>query len=143
MSGQQHILVFRFLAEPADVYFGGKVHGGALLKLLDEVARVLVEAPALTKVQVEGHTDWYGALEYNDTLSQARAQSVVDYLENRGVAPGRLVAMGYGERRPLVDGPAGRREPGLSMNRRVEFVILEVDGKPHGPDKPVILDQVP
>ncbi len=112
-------------------------------KLLDEVARVLVEAPALTKVQVEGHTDWNGGLEYNDTLSQARAQSVVDYLEDRGVAPGRLVAMGYGERRPLVDGPAGRREPGLSMNRRVEFVILEVDGKPHSPDKPVILDQVP
>lgn len=38
MSGQQHILEFRFLAEPADVNFGGKVHGGAVLKWIDQAA---------------------------------------------------------------------------------------------------------
>ena len=38
MSGQQHILEFRFLAEPTDVNFGGKVHGGAVLKWIDQAA---------------------------------------------------------------------------------------------------------
>jgi len=49
--------------------------------------------------------------------------------------------MGYGKSRPLVTGPAAMRERGRAMNRRVEFVILEVNGQPHTPAAPVILDR--
>jgi len=109
--------------------------------LLDEVARVLVEAPELTRIQVEGHTDGAGTVDYNDRLSQRRAESVVAYLSEHKVDPRRLVAMGYGKSRPLVTGPAAMRERGRAMNRRVEFVILEVNGQPHTPAAPVILDR--
>jgi outer membrane protein OmpA-like peptidoglycan-associated protein len=109
--------------------------------LLDEVARVMREAPELTRIQVEGHTDSQGQPDYNLKLSQARADAVRTYLVERGnVAAERLVAMGFGQGRPIVTGPAGKREPGMGMNRRVEFVIIEVNGRPHN-GTPVILDR--
>ncbi|MCC6622866.1 MAG: OmpA family protein [Deltaproteobacteria bacterium] len=109
--------------------------------LLDEVARVMREAPELTKIRVEGHTDHAGDAAYNDKLSQARAEAVMAYLVAAGIAPERLFAQGYGERRPIVTGPASKREAGMAMNRRVEFIILEVDGKPQDPDAPVIIER--
>lgn len=109
--------------------------------LLDEVARVLVEAPELTKIQVEGHTDDQGSDDYNLDLSQRRAESVVSYLVAQGVDPLRLVAKGYGKSRPLVTGPAARRPAGRALNRRVEFVITEVNGQPHSPKTPAVIDR--
>lgn len=110
--------------------------------LLDEVARVMREAPELTRIQVEGHTDSQGRPDYNLKLSQARADAVRTYLIERGaIASERLVAMGFGQTRPIVTGPAGKREPGMGLNRRVEFVILEVKGRPHSGTTPVILDR--
>jgi len=49
-------------------------------------------------IELASHTDSRASLDYNDTLSQKRAQSVVDYLVGRGIAPDRMVAKGYGER---------------------------------------------
>jgi outer membrane protein OmpA-like peptidoglycan-associated protein len=66
---------------------------------------------------IEGHTDASGARDKNMALSQARAQSVVDYLGSQGVDPGRLTAKGYGPDRPL----RGTRAT-APANRRVEFV---------------------
>ncbi len=109
--------------------------------LLDEVARVLIEAPELTRIQVEGHTDADGSVEYNNRLSQRRAESVVAYLVEHKVDPQRLGAVGFGKSRPLVTGPAAMRERGRALNRRVEFVILEVNGQPHAPTAPVIIDR--
>jgi len=109
--------------------------------LLDEVARVLNEAPELTRIQVEGHTDGDGAVDYNQGLSQRRAESVVAYLVEHKVDPKRLVALGFGKSRPLVTGPAAMRERGRALNRRVEFVILDVNGRPHTTTAPVILDR--
>ncbi|MBL8784378.1 MAG: OmpA family protein [Deltaproteobacteria bacterium] len=95
--------------------------------LLDTVAKVLSEHGYLTKVRVEGHTDSEGPDDFNLQLSQRRAEAVVAYLVGKGVDGQRLVAQGFGESRPLAknDTPGGR-----AKNRRVEFKILEVLGKP-------------
>jgi len=95
--------------------------------LLDSVAKVLSEHPYLTKVRVEGHTDSEGVDTINLALSQRRAAAVVAYLVGKGVAPARLASEGYGEARPMMknDTPAGR-----AKNRRVEFKIIEIAGKP-------------
>jgi outer membrane protein OmpA-like peptidoglycan-associated protein len=66
---------------------------------------------------IEGHTDATGARDKNMALSQARAQSVVDYLVSQGVDSSRLTAKGYGPDRPI----RGTRAT-APANRRVEFV---------------------
>ena len=90
--------------------------------LLDQVAAILTERTDITKVQVEGHTDTRGPDARNLKLSQARAESVRAYLLGKGVAAERLVAVGFGETRPVdkAETPAA-----WDQNRRVEFVILE------------------
>lgn len=88
--------------------------------LLDEVAVALLDHPTF-RVRVEGHTDSVGNDQRNMKLSQARADSVRRYLMGRGVAPERLVAVGFGEENPLDDNAT---EAGRAINRRVEFHIL-------------------
>lgn len=90
--------------------------------LLEEVARVIVDHPNLQLIRVEGHTDSDGSHAYNERLSQRRAQAVVDFLVERGVARERLDPVGFGETRPL---DTNRTPEGKQNNRRVEFVILE------------------
>ena len=63
-----------------------------------------------------GHTDDVGEEAYNRELSERRAQAVVDYLATKGVAPGRIKAVGYGESKPLADNST---EEGRAQNRRV------------------------
>ncbi len=109
--------------------------------LLDEVASVLLTHPQLTKVRVEGHTDFHGDDLYNLDLSQQRADAVMSYLLTRGIPAARLESKGWGEERPLIPGPAGRTNAGRAKNRRVEFHIIEVNGQPHSPEKPVILEK--
>ncbi|MDX1734296.1 MAG: OmpA family protein [Halioglobus sp.] len=90
---------------------------------LGELAGFLQRFPDL-QVEVEGHTDSTGPESYNMSLSQRRAQAVVDYLVNQhGIAAGRLQAQGYGESRPVAgnDTPEGR-----AQNRRV-MASLEVE----------------
>jgi outer membrane protein OmpA-like peptidoglycan-associated protein len=84
---------------------------------LDEVYTTLSEHPDLALV-VEGHTDSTGTAEHNTELSERRAKSVVAYLTGRGIAAGRLSAVGKGEVEPVEDNatPAGR-----AGNRRVVF----------------------
>lgn len=91
--------------------------------LLNDVARVLVDNPQITKVEVAGHTDTVGDAAANQRLSAARADSVKAYLVQKGVAGGRLSPVGYGEERPVVtpdDTPDKQ-----AQNRRVEFLVLE------------------
>ncbi|MFP4599085.1 MAG: OmpA family protein [Persicimonas sp.] len=90
--------------------------------ILDEVAGALDENPQIELLRVEGHTDSRGSEDYNELLSQRRAESVRDYLIEAGVEPSRLTATGYGEAKPLADNDT---EEGRSRNRRVEFTILE------------------
>ena len=74
-------------------------------------------ADAAARVTIEGHTSSEGAEAYNLELSQARAQSVVDALVQRGIARDRLAASGAGEARPIA---SNDDESGRSLNRRVE-----------------------
>ncbi len=68
-------------------------------------------------VVIEGHTSSEGTAEYNQALSQRRAQSVVADLTRRGIPSGRLKAAGLGESRPIA---GNHDESGRSLNRRVE-----------------------
>ncbi len=85
--------------------------------VLDRVAEALVGNPDV-RVRVSGHTDASGSRLFNVDLSQARAESVVAYLTERGVAAARMEARGFGPDQPIADNgtPEGRR-----MNRRVEL----------------------
>jgi len=87
--------------------------------VLDSVARVLVKFDK-TQVAVEGYTDSTGSFEYNQQLSERRANSVARYLSSVGVSQLRLDPRGLGERYPIAsnDTAAGR-----AMNRRVEIRI--------------------
>ena len=87
--------------------------------ILDNIARVLNDNQHL-KFEVAGHTDNRGDYNYNVKLSESRAQSVRDYLVNKGVAGNRLTARGYGPDKPIAynDTSDGRRQ-----NRRVELVL--------------------
>lgn len=89
--------------------------------LLDEVVGVMLDAPDI-RIAVHGHTDSRGGLAYNRDLSQRRAQAVVKYLTDKGIAFERLEAKGFGPDKPIStnDTPEGR-----ALNRRVEFKILE------------------
>ncbi len=87
--------------------------------LLDELARVASECPN-AKIEIEGHTDARGSEQMNMKLSQARAESVVDYLVHKGISENRLSAVGYGESRPVAD---NETEAGRIKNRRIEFNV--------------------
>jgi outer membrane protein OmpA-like peptidoglycan-associated protein len=95
--------------------------------LLQQVGQVLRANPELKKVRVEGHTDSQGKDEANMDLSQRRANSVRKRLiEQEGIAPERLEAVGYGETRPVDNNKTAK---GRENNRRVEFIILETASK--------------
>jgi outer membrane protein OmpA-like peptidoglycan-associated protein len=92
--------------------------------LLGEIASVLQANPDLRRVEVAGHTDNVGSDKANLKLSQGRAQAVVDWLVKGGVEADRLVAKGYGEAVPLE---TNNTEQGRGVNRRVEFVIQQME----------------
>jgi len=106
-------------------------------------------------IELRSHTDTRGSDEYNDVLSQKRAQSVVDFIISQGIDPRRLVAKGYGEKVPrILDKSVTRenyffkagtelndrfinnlpteeiREAAYQLNRRTEFSVLSKDFKP-------------
>ena len=90
--------------------------------VLDEAARILTMHPEID-VEVQGHTDNIGSDAYNLKLSQKRAEAVRDYLiDKHMIEPVRLIPVGYGERRPIVDNST---EEGRQKNRRVAFLILK------------------
>ena len=92
--------------------------------VLDEVVTVLKSNPQIKEVDVEGHTDSTGSAEINRTLSKARAESVIKYIQSKGIKAGRLNPKGYGPDRPIADNAT---EEGREANRRVEFLITRQD----------------
>jgi len=76
-----------------------------------------------TVVAVAGHTDSDGSAEYNQTLSEQRAQAVSGYLGTRGVKAVRLETVGFGERQPIA---TNTTQEGKLQNRRVEISLLPV-----------------
>ncbi|MGH1490419.1 MAG: OmpA family protein [Acidimicrobiales bacterium] len=88
--------------------------------VLDEAAEYLLANPTLS-VEIGGHTDSDGPDEENLDLSQRRAESVKQYLEDQGVDGDLLEAKGYGEVQPLVPNDSSAAK---AQNRRIEFTIL-------------------
>lgn len=89
--------------------------------ILDGVAEKLVTRSEL-RVEIGGHTDSRGSDAYNQRLSEQRAQSVMSYLVEHGVAAERLTAVGYGEAQPV---DTNETDEGMERNRRVELKILD------------------
>lgn len=87
--------------------------------VLDSVAIVLNKYQQ-TLLDIDGHTDNTGSVEYNQQLSERRAVSVGTYISQRGVDPRRLLIVGFGETRPIADNST---DFGRQQNRRVEIRI--------------------
>jgi len=86
--------------------------------ILDEAARILKENPSID-VQVQGHTDSIGSVEYNLRLSDRRAATVKNYLVSQGVPASRLTTKGFGKANPVATNDTAE---GRAQNRRVELV---------------------
>ncbi len=117
---------------------------------LDTLVQVLVFNPTIT-IELMAHTDHVGSDQFNFDLSQKRAQSVVDYLIEKGINPQRLVAKGYGETWPktvtreiarqndflkrndelteefILNLTPEQQEIAKALNRRTEFRVLTTD----------------
>lgn len=115
----------------------------------NELIAILNNNPNIT-IELGAHTDMKGSFEYNDRLSQRRAQSVVDYLIEKGISPDRLTAKGYGELVPktitkklatqypqfkegevlteeFIKGlPEEDQEAANQINRRTEFQVKSI-----------------
>jgi chemotaxis protein MotB len=111
---------------------------------LNKVARVLKENVPDLNVGIEGHTDnvpiKHSGWKSNWELSTARALSVLHYLvDNEGISPQRLSAVGYGEYQPVASNDTGK---GRQLNRRVEIVILPRVSKVKGEERAPV-EEVP
>lgn len=88
--------------------------------VLTSVSKVLKEYDK-TVVEVAGHTDSTGSDEYNQGLSERRAQSVAQYLGSQGILRQRLITIGLGESMPVADNSLAS---GRQANRRVEITMV-------------------
>lgn len=86
---------------------------------LDRLVKLMKDVPSL-KIEISGHTDNTGSAALNATLSQNRAQAVVNYLKSKGVNAARMSAMGYGSSKPIA---TNNTADGRQQNRRTEFEI--------------------
>ena len=90
--------------------------------LMEKIAKLLQANPQYALIRIQGHADERGDADYNQQLSIRRGQAVRDMLSRFGVDRKRLVAEGFGESRPSVE---GQTEQARRRNRRVEFLILK------------------
>ena len=86
---------------------------------LDKLITVLNTYPD-TNIEVQGHTDSKGSVNYNQTLSEKRAGTVLNYLVTKNITGSRMTLKGFGETMPKYDNDT---EEGRAQNRRVEFLI--------------------
>ena len=116
---------------PAPVKFA--VASDVLAADSDAVLKVVVEymtqQSKVTKLRIEGHTDNNGGTAPNQRLSEKRALAVAHWLVKNGVDCKRLVAVGFGESKPVGDNST---DDGRAQNRRTVFINAELDGKPIG-----------
>lgn len=89
--------------------------------VLNDVVAIIKSNPdAVRSVSIQGHTDAIGSDEYNQSLSERRANAVKEYLINQGVSAGMLNSVGYGESQPI---DTNESAAGRANNRRVEFKV--------------------
>lgn len=88
-------------------------------KGLDDVAKIMSENPGMS-LAIDGHTDNVGKDEFNQTLSDNRANSVKTYLVSKGIDESRITATGHGETMPIADNKTAK---GRQQNRRSELTL--------------------
>lgn len=113
---EQEVLRATFKSEAYFDYDSSRLKPGAYPELR-RVADILIKYPH-SRIEVAGHTDTKGSMEYNQRLSEQRAQAVANQLIYNGVSAQRVTAVGYGESRPISSNDA--------MNRRVEILIKPI-----------------
>ncbi len=113
---EQDILTATFKSEMMFDSDSSALKPGAYAEI-GRVADILVKYPQTT-IRVEGHTDTKGAEDYNQKLSEKRAESVKNAMVQKAVAPSRISIIGYGESQPISSNDA--------LNRRVTIVITPI-----------------
>jgi outer membrane protein OmpA-like peptidoglycan-associated protein len=93
--------------------------------ILDRVAAFMNDNP-MVNVRIEGHTDSTGSVDFNQVLSQNRAESAATALQTRGVPPSRITAVGKGQELPVA---SNTTSAGRQQNRRVEIVFSDNSGQ--------------
>ncbi len=96
-------------------------------KEVEKIAQVIQEQYSSRSIVVEGHTDSIGREEYNQTLSERRANAVREALIASGIKPEKIVARAFGENNPVA---SNETEEGQQQNRRVEITILNEGATP-------------
>ncbi|MEE8108781.1 MAG: OmpA family protein [Gammaproteobacteria bacterium] len=97
---------------------------GDFFRVLDGVSEVTKEFEK-TLIEVAGHTDSRGSNDYNQALSEQRADAVARYLESQGVMPLRIITVGLGEDMPVANNSTSA---GQLLNRRVELTLVPITG---------------
>ena len=109
-----------FVLEGVNFVTGSDEITGESRSVLNKVAATLIKNGDVN-VEVAGYTDDRGKADFNQGLSQKRAESVKAYLQNAGVQASRMTAKGYGEANPVADNSTST---GRASNRRVELHIM-------------------
>jgi OOP family OmpA-OmpF porin len=110
-----------YVLEGVNFVTGSDEITGASISVLNKVAETLIRNGDIS-VEVAGYTDDRGKSDFNQSLSQKRAESVKAYLQSSGVSADRMKAKGYGEDSPIADNSTAS---GRAKNRRVELHIIE------------------
>ncbi|MBE0490371.1 MAG: OmpA family protein [Halomonas sp.] len=92
---------------------------------LNDVASILTQYSD-TRVNIAGHTDSTGNADYNQRLSERRAEAVGNYLAQSGVSRNRLYMSGYGQSQPVA---SNATEEGRAQNRRVEITLTPIESQ--------------
>lgn len=99
--------------------FGKYTLRPAAREKLAKITGIVLAHPGL-RLDIEGHTDSVGSDEFNQKLSEQRAQAVRDYLTQQGIQTGNITARGFGESQPVA---SNNTDAGRQQNRRVELVV--------------------
>lgn len=108
---------------PETVYFGFdsdqlSMDGQDRLKALSDY----MMTNSTVNIQIEGHCDERGSVQYNLALGERRAQAVKNYLSNTGIDASRISTISWGKEKPAIP---GKDESAWSQNRRAEFNVLD------------------